>query len=136
MRDTFSVRRILPALALLLLAQPAAASFAVCNKTPIPARVALGRFDGTGWTSQGWWTIAPHKCRTLLTGALMSRYYYLYASDGGPGSWAGSRSFCVRSNERFEIAGRAACARRGYDRKGFFQVDTGQKPDYTQWLSD
>jgi uncharacterized membrane protein len=130
------MRRILPALALLLLAQPAAASFAVCNKTPNPARVALGRFNGTDWESQGWWTIAPHKCQTLLTTPLISRYYYLYASDGGPGSWAGSRSFCVTSNERFEIVGRAACARRGYDRKGFFQVDTGRKPDYTQWLSD
>ncbi len=130
------MRRILPALILLLLARPAEAGFAVCNKTAIPARVALGRFDGTDWTSQGWWTVQPHKCRTLLTGALVSRYYYLYASDGGPGSWAGSRSFCVSGEERFRIAGRAACARRGYDRKGFFLVDTGQKPDYTQWLSD
>ena len=130
------MRRILSALAFLLLASPAAASFAVCNKTPNPARVALGRFSGTEWMSEGWWTIAPRKCQTLLTTPLVSRYYYLYASDGGPGSWTGSRSFCVSSEERFEIVGRAGCARRGYDRKGFFQVDTGRKLDYTQWLSD
>lgn len=130
------MRRILPALLLLLLASPAHASFAVCNRTAHPARVALGYFNGTEWASRGWWTIAPRQCQTLVTAPLDARYYYLYASDGGAGSWAGSRSFCVSGDERFEIVGREACARRGYDRKGFFAVDTGEHPDYTQSLSD
>jgi len=130
------MRRILPILLLAMLVSPAEASFAVCNKTPRPARVALGFFNGTDWASAGWWTIAPKACHTLLNQPLIARYYYLYANDGGPGSWAGSRSFCVSSDARFEIVGRAACVRRGYDRKGFFQVDTGQQPDYTQYLSD
>ena len=47
-----------------------------------PTRVALGRFDGTNWTSQGWWTMQPRTCAGLLTGPLDARYYYLYASDG------------------------------------------------------
>jgi uncharacterized membrane protein len=130
------MRRILPVLLLLALAEPAHASFAVCNGTAQPARVALGYFNGTEWASAGWWTIAPRACETLLSRPLDARYYYLYASDGGPGSWAGNRSFCVSPNERFAIVGRGACARRGYDRKGFFAVDTASKPDYTQWLSD
>jgi len=130
------MRRILPVLLFLALVSPAEASFAVCNGTAHPARVALGYFDGTDWASAGWWTIAPKACQTLLTRPLDARYYYLYASDGGPGSWAGSRSFCVSIRKRFRIAGRGGCARRGFDRKGFFAVDTGEKPDYTQWLSD
>jgi len=138
MSDTIfgKMRWILPALLLLTLVSPAEAAFAVCNKTPRPARVALGFFNGTDWASTGWWTVEPKACQTLITEPLEARYYYLYASDGGPGSWAGGRSFCIAPEQKFEIVGRGACARRGYDRKGFFQVDTGRMSDYTQWLSD
>src|SRR3569833_272583 len=77
-----SMRRLVLALAMIcpvFAAAPAFAAFNVCNKTALPARVALGRFDGTNWTSQGWWTIAPKSCAGLLTGPLQARYYYLYA---------------------------------------------------------
>lgn len=120
----------------LLAAHPALAALSVCNKTQHETRVALGRFNGTDWMSEGWWQIKPHSCQTLLGTPLDARYYYLYASDGSSGSWDGSRSFCVSSDARFEIVGRGGCAKRGYDRKGFFAVDTGNKPDFTQSLSD
>ena len=98
--------------------------------------MALGRFNGTEWISKGWWTIAPGTCAIVISTPLDARYYYLYASDGGPGSWDGNRGFCVSGADAFKIAGRADCAGRGFDRKGFFEVDTGQKTDYTQLLSD
>ncbi len=41
---------------------PAEAAFNVCNKTELTTRVSLGRFDGTNWTSEGWWTIKPQTC--------------------------------------------------------------------------
>jgi uncharacterized membrane protein len=119
-----------------LLALPAHAALQVCNKTAKPTRVAVGRFDGTAWISEGWWTLAPAHCETVVPGRLNARYYYLYASDGGAGSWDGSRDFCVAANEKFQIRGRGNCARGGYDRKGFFSVDTGNKTDVTQILSD
>ena len=122
-------------LALLLLAAPAHADFKVCNRTANAARVALGRYDGTDWLSEGWWTAAPRACATLITGKLVARYYYVYASDGGAGTWGGSRAFCV-GNAKFQIIGRADCAGRGYDKKSFFEVDTGNSPDWTQSLSD
>lgn len=119
-----------------LIALPALAGFKVCNKTPHDAKVALGRFDGHAWTSQGWWTVAPKSCALLLTNPLDARYYYLYATDGAAASWDGRRGFCVASSDRFQIEGRADCEAHGYDRKGFFEVDTGQARDYTQTLSD
>lgn len=143
MGDTvFSMRCALGFLAVFLYAaEPACAKLDVCNKAAGPAKVALGRFDGAGWMSQGWWTIAPHTCATLIDHPLVARYYYLYATDGGAGSWSGSRAFCVGTPDKFSIAkfsipGRGDCASRGYDQKSFFEVDTGNKPDWTQSLSD
>jgi uncharacterized membrane protein len=126
----------LPVLALPLLTGPAQAAFNVCNKATAKARVAIGRFDGTAWTSMGWWSIAPKSCTGLLTGPLDARYYYLYATDGAAGTWEGSKHFCVAPNAKFSISGRANCSQRGYDRRGFFEIDTGGAPDWTQTLSN
>jgi uncharacterized membrane protein len=119
-----------------LAAAPASAAFRVCNKSDLPVRTALGRFDGTSWTSEGWWTIQPKACAGLLSGPLDARYYYLYATDGGAGTWEGNTHFCVAPDMRFRAVGRGRCAARGFDRRGFFQVDTGKNPDWTQTLSN
>lgn len=124
-------------LAMLCLATPALADFHVCNRTANTAKVALGRYDGSEWLSEGWWSVPAHACATLLGGKLVARYYYVYASDGGSGTWGGRRAFCVTAGGgKFQIIGRADCAGRGYDRKSFFEVDTGNSPDWTQSLSD
>ncbi len=114
---------------------PAMAAFNLCNKTKATVRVALGRFDGQQWTSEGWWNVATAQCATLLSGPLQARYYYFYATDGA-GSWEGKTGFCVAPGKRFKATGRADCARRGLDRRGFSEVDTGAKPDWTQTLSN
>ncbi len=120
--------------ATLLATVPAQARFAVCNKASLPAKVALGRFDGKTWRSEGWWTILPQKCETLLSGRLDARYYYLYGTDGGSGTWNGSKGFCTAAVGPFSIAGRGHCAARGYDSMGFFEIDTGDNADWTQSL--
>jgi uncharacterized membrane protein len=130
------MRPFLAALVLLFITGPAQAGFTVCNKAHVTAKIAFGRFDGRAWASQGWWTIRPQKCETLLTGPLDARYYYLYGTDGGSGTWNGGTYFCTAPAERFTIPGRADCAARGYDRKGFFAVDTGNRADWKQSLSD
>ena len=59
MGDTLgaTMHRILTALALVLLAAPAQAGLTICNKTAHSAKTALGRFNGTQWMSEGWWSI-------------------------------------------------------------------------------
>jgi uncharacterized membrane protein len=52
------------------------------------------------------------------------------------GSWDGRNGFCVSPAGTFTIKGRADYESHGYDRKGFFEVDTGQSPNYTQNLSE
>jgi uncharacterized membrane protein len=130
------MRLMFAALALLALSAPAQAGFTLCNRTAHPAKVALGRFDGTHWGSEGWWAVAPGKCETLIGTALDARYYYLYASDGGAGTWDGTFGFCVGAKDRFTIPGRADCSARGFARKGFYQVDTGRDTNVTKSISD
>lgn len=142
MPETARIRRRLAAhaaaaLALAgLAALPAQAAFNVCNKSNLPARVALGRFDGKAWTSEGWWIIAPKSCAGLIQGSLDARFYYLYATDGASGTWEGHTNFCTAPDAKFLIAGRGTCAARGYDKRGFFEIDTGRSPDWTQSLSN
>jgi uncharacterized membrane protein len=129
------MRRLFLAL-ILLFTVPARADFILCNKANVPAKVAIGHYNGKDWESRGWWTIASQKCETLFIGKLNARYYYLYATDGASGTWNGGTYFCTASTPSFKIAGRGNCAAQGYDRKGFFVVDTGNSPEWKQWLSN
>jgi uncharacterized membrane protein len=135
-RKTHFLAMIVALTGLAVLAGPAQAAFTVCNKTNLSVRAAVGRFDGTNWASEGWWTVQPNSCIPILTGPLQGRYYYLYASDGAAGTWEGKTNFCVAPDKRFRSVGRSGCAKRGFDRRGFFEVDTGKKPDWTQTLSN
>ena len=117
-------------------APPARAGFSVCNKTTNAASVALGYYDGSDWSSAGWWNIGAGACAELITTPLPARYYYLYAvhQDVG-GAWDGDRSFCV-STDSFRIKGRRDCLAQGHEVRRFFQVDTGNSPDWTENLAD
>jgi uncharacterized membrane protein len=126
--------RALALLAAVLLASPAQAALTVCNKAAHPARVALGRFDGRDWASQGWWLLAPGQCAAVVPGKLDARYYYLYATDGQAGVWDGNTGFCVAATQKFAISGRGNCAERGYDRKRFFRIDTNDNLNQVQNL--
>ena len=121
-------------IALAAAAEPAQAGLTVCNKGAHTAKVALGRFDGRDWMSEGWWAIAPAKCAELIKTPLDARYYYLYGTDTASGVWDGGTSFCTAPTAKFSITGRGACASRGYDRKRFFRVDTNDNLNQVQNL--
>ena len=125
------------AIALILVSTVSArADFTVCNKADITAKIALGQYNGTTWESRGWWTVPSRKCETLIPGRLNARYYYLYGTDGESGTWNGGTYFCTLAEPKFAITGRGNCAARGYDRKGFFAIDTGNSPNWKQSLSN
>jgi len=129
--------RLVIALAILFAAAgPASAGLSVCNKSGHGVRVALGQFNGTRWMSAGWWQVAAKTGTQLTAGRLDARFYYLYATDGASGTWDGGKNFCVGTTDKFMVIGRGACVARGYDRRGFFEVDTGNRFDWTQSLSD
>lgn len=112
------------------------ADFRLCNNTGARVGVALGYKDAEGWTTEGWWNISSRSCETLLRGALVARYYYIYAVDyDRGGEWSGQAYMCSREKE-FTIRGTENCLARGYDRTGFFEVDTGEQRSWTVQLTD
>jgi uncharacterized membrane protein len=117
-------------------ATPAAADFTLCNNTASRVGVAIGYKESDGWTTEGWWNLPSRTCETLLKGALVARYYYVYAVDyDRGGEWMGQAFMCTRDKE-FTIRGISNCLARGYDRTGFFEVDTGQQRAWTVQLTE
>ena len=70
---------------------------------------------------------ARNPCRPLLL---------LYALDyDRGGEWSGQAFMCSRDKE-FTIKGTENCLARGYDRTGFFEVDTGEQRAWTVQLTE
>ncbi len=115
---------------------PAAADFRLCNNTSSRVGIALGYKDSEGWTTEGWWNVSARSCETLLRGTLVARYYYIYAVDyDRGGEWSGQAFMCSRDKE-FTIKGTEDCLARGYDRTGYFEVDTGEQRAWTVQLTE
>ncbi len=126
----------LAAAAPLLAAAPARADLRLCNMTPSQVGVSLGYHDASGWITEGWWNLNARACETLLKGPLASRFYYVYAVDYvRGGEWGGRSVMCTRDRE-FTIRGVEDCLARGFDRSGFFEVDTGEQKSWTIQLTD
>jgi uncharacterized membrane protein len=117
-------------------AAPAAADFRLCNNTPSRVGVAVGYKEADGWTTEGWWNLPSRTCETVLKGNLVARFYYVYAIDyDRGGEWMGQAYMCTRDKE-FTIRGIGDCLARGYDRTGFFEVDTGEQRAWTVQLTE
>jgi len=117
-------------------ATPAHADLRVCNQTHDPISIALGYPATRGWQSEGWWVAGPGNCATVYKGDLTSRYYYIFAADDiGGGVWDGKVYMCTQ-DDVFTIFGVEDCLARGYERTGFFEVDTQNRSDWTLQLTD
>ena len=114
----------------------AQADFRICNLTSSRVSVALAYTDGQQWVSEGWWNLKPTDCDNLVTGPLAAQFYYVYAMDERGGEWKGKFFMCTHDRE-FKIEGRQDCYARGYERTGFFEVDTGKDAkNWTVQLTD
>lgn len=117
-------------------AAPALADLRVCNQTANPISVSLGYRAERGWQSEGWWIAPPEDCANVYQGDLNARYYYLFAADDlGGGAWQGEVFMCTQ-DETFTIFGVEDCLARGYERTGFFEVDTGERQNWTLQLTE
>ncbi|RLP78803.1 DUF1036 domain-containing protein [Xanthobacter tagetidis] len=126
----------LAALALALWPAVAQADFRLCNRTQSRIGIAIGYKEGDTWLTEGWWNVGANSCETLLRGDLPARFYYLYAVDYDQGGeWAGKAHMCTREKE-FTIRGAEDCLARGFERTGFFEVDTQQQKSWTVQLTE
>jgi uncharacterized membrane protein len=110
-------------------------TFRVCNDTANTISIAFGYRAERGWQSEGWWVANPSECKDVYSGDLR-RYYYVYAADDvGGGTWDGKIFMCTR-DESFTIFGVEDCLARGYERTGFFEVDTQGRSSWMLRLTD
>lgn len=117
---------------------PARADLRICNQTGNEVSISLGYRVPNGWQSEGWWVAPPSQCATVFEGDLsqLSRYFYVFAADDiGGGAWDGDFFLCT-TDESFTIFGTADCLARGYERTGFFEVDTKGRSDWMLQLTD
>src|SRR5207244_11992157 len=115
---------VLLAGAFTIVPEPAAADFRLCNNTTSRVGIALGYKENEGWNTEGWWNLSARSCETLLRGALVARFYYIYAVDyDRGGEWSGQAFMCTRDKE-FTIRGTDDCLARGYDRTGLDRKST------------
>lgn len=131
------VTALLASLPLLLLStSPASAELRLCNKTESQVGVAIGYREDNEWVTEGWWNLPANTCETLVAGPLVSRFYYIYAVDYDQfGEWGGRAYMCTREKE-FTIRGIEDCVARGYERTGFFEIDTGEQSSWTVQLTE
>ena len=114
----------------------AQADLRLCNKTGSRVGVAIGYKIDASWTTEGWWNIEADACEILLAGMLSSRFYYVYAIDyDNQGVWGGKAFMCTRDRE-FTIDGVSDCVARGFQKTGFFEVDTGKQAGWTVQLTE
>ncbi|MTI45043.1 putative membrane protein [Roseibium hamelinense] len=114
----------------------AKADLRLCNKTESQVGIAIGYKDKSDWVTEGWWNLSANSCETLVPGSLVSRYYYIYAVDYDQfGEWGGRAFMCTRERE-FTIRGIEDCVARGYERTGFFEIDTGEQSSWTVQLTE
>ncbi|MEM9734877.1 MAG: DUF1036 domain-containing protein [Pseudomonadota bacterium] len=114
----------------------ARADLKVCNDTKTLVGVAVGyRQQGT-WISEGWWRVPEDTCVSVIKGDLNSRYYYIHAEDSKTGGrWQGPVFMCT-SNKEFKIDGLKNCFSRGFERAGFFEVDTDAQKNWQIRLTE
>jgi uncharacterized membrane protein len=127
---------LLAAIGLLLAPAAAQADFRLCNTTKSRVGIALGYQDGTNWVTEGWWNVPASSCETLMTGTLVSRFFYVYAIDYDKGGEWGGKAFLCTKDREFTIQGVENCLARGFNKTGFFEVDTLEQRNWTVQLTE
>lgn len=115
---------------------PAHADLQVCNDSKALIGVAIGYRENGKWITEGWWRIPASVCTSVIEGKLEARYFYLHAEEADSGGrWRGPVFMCS-SNKQFKINGVKDCFARGYERTGYFEVDTGDQKNWQVRLTE
>jgi uncharacterized membrane protein len=121
----------------LVLATGAQAAFQICNKTGLPASVAVGYLDeARGWTAQGWSNIPAGQCSTVVAAPLGGAFAYVLVDSialrparGQKGGWfcTSERGFVTRNDDYADADRGLQCAAAGLKLEQFRQIPVSGK---------
>lgn len=121
----------------------------LCNRTEGRIWSAIGRRNGDGWESRGWWLLEAGGCARVIDEPLLQTEHFVFGEMEGEGEAGprqllrGTDTFCV-ARAKFAITGRENCGSSAYrsalfastsvpvDRKlvfEFFERDFGPPED-------
>ena len=121
----------------ILWSNPAAADFRLCNNTSSRVGIALGYKDAEGWTTEGWWNVSSRSLRDACCAARWSRGSIISTRSTTTAAANGqAQAFMCSRDKEFTIQGTEDCLARGFDRTGFFEVDTGEQRAWTVQLTE
>ena len=113
----------------------ARAEFRLCNQSYDVLNVAFGESAGDRIATQGWWRVAPNQCAVLKREPLNAGSYFVFAADVfGNEVLSGTTPLCV-APRRFEISSQENCLLRGFLDARYLEVDTGDRRDWTVFVS-
>jgi len=117
----------------------AKAEYQYCNNTSYVLRSAIAYYADGQWTSRGWWTLLPGKCRTVMPQDLRHGTYYAYAESvpghvGGTKYFAGDEPFCT-GDGYFTLYGRD-CVRQGAEEGQFIKVEVGRERSWSTTFTE
>lgn len=116
------------------MATPAQARFEICNQTFDVVNVAIGFAREGSFGTEGWWTIGPNRCASVIEEPLRGSTVFVFAQDVfGNVVLEGSRPMCVEP-DTFEVEGRQDCLGRGLIEARFLGVETGTAESWTLYL--
>lgn len=106
-----------------------------CNRTDAEMWSAIATPAGDdGYTSKGWWKLAPGACSKIIKGELSSDHYYVYGliEDGRNERplAGGDRTFCVNA-VKFDVENSGMCADQDLDEANFRRFDIGSAASAT-----
>lgn len=93
----------------------------LCNRTENRIWTAIGRRNGQGWESRGWWLLEASGCARVIDEPLLQTEHFVFGEmEGDEAAGTGPRqllraadTFCI-SQSKFAIAGREDCGASAY----------------------
>ncbi len=112
-------------------AQALTSSLELCNQTSNQVYLALGfplDANGSQMAARGWYSLDAGSCKTVYSGPLTARYFYIFGLDGASRNWVGDSgdpSFCMSENAFDNLLSTDSCSEADQFRGRFLTIDSG-----------
>lgn len=112
----------------------------LCNETSYMLEASVAHQAAGKWKVEGWWTLQPGLCETVVRESLKGGEYYAFARsipghNGGTKAWGGRYAFCSGKGT-YSIINQANCEQNGLSVHGFAKIDVGSSDAWTNSFTE